>query len=192
VNILKSISILYLKHQFQRSTCVIFLQITPHNYFKLICCTPIDDQTVARHGPDARGPQLWPRHIMLACWLCRTSPLARRSIWLNQRKMLKKWWWRWGLNPCPDGRRVGDTRWSCLTSKTSWSNVFNIEYKLYICIYAFCKIKKYNHVGPGQHYGPRVQPKHGTTFLALTSIRSFLRPHWRNGLHSVWGCWIEQ
>ena len=48
----------------------------------------------------------------------------------------------------------------------------------------FCKIKKYIIVS-GQHYGPRLQPKHGTTFLALASIRSFLRPHWRNGLHGV-------
>jgi hypothetical protein len=37
-----SYSILYLKHQIQRSSCVIFLQITPHSYFKLICCTSID------------------------------------------------------------------------------------------------------------------------------------------------------
>jgi hypothetical protein len=36
------IYILYLKHQFQRSSCVIFLQITPHSYFKLICCTSIN------------------------------------------------------------------------------------------------------------------------------------------------------
>ena len=43
----------------------------------------------------------------------------------------------------------------------------------------FCKIKN-NRAGSGQHYGPRLQPKHGTTFLALASIRSFLRPHWRN------------
>jgi hypothetical protein len=49
----------------------------------------------------------------------------------------------------------------------------------------FCKIKKYNRVGSGQYYGPRLQPKHGTTFLALASIRSFLRPHWRNRLHGV-------
>jgi hypothetical protein len=48
----------------------------------------------------------------------------------------------------------------------------------YIYVYTFfCKIKKYNRVGPGQHYRPRLQPKHGTTFLALASIRSFLRPH---------------
>jgi hypothetical protein len=32
-------------------------------------------------------------------------------------------------------------QWSRLTSRTSWSIVFNIEYKLYICIYEFCKIK---------------------------------------------------
>jgi hypothetical protein len=49
----------------------------------------------------------------------------------------------------------------------------------------FCKIKKYNRVGPSQHYGPRLQPKHDTTFLALASIRSFLRPHLRNGLNGV-------
>jgi hypothetical protein len=85
----RKMSILYLNHQFQRSSCVIFLQITPHSYFKLIRCTPIDGQTVARHGPDARGPQLWPRHVMPACWLCRVSSLARRLIWLNQCKMLK-------------------------------------------------------------------------------------------------------
>jgi hypothetical protein len=84
-----SISILYLKYQFQRSFCIIFLQITPHSYFKLICYTSIDSQTAARYGPDVRGPQLWSRHVMPACWLCRTSPLARRPIWLNQRKMLK-------------------------------------------------------------------------------------------------------
>jgi type IV secretory pathway TraG/TraD family ATPase VirD4 len=35
-------TILYLKHQFQRSSCVIFLQITPHSYFKLIRYTSID------------------------------------------------------------------------------------------------------------------------------------------------------
>jgi hypothetical protein len=56
--VLISLSILYLKHQFQRSSRVIFLQITPHSYFKLIHCTLIDGQTAARHGPDARGPQL--------------------------------------------------------------------------------------------------------------------------------------
>jgi hypothetical protein len=61
------VSILYLKHQFQRSSCVIFLQITPHSYFKLIRCTPINSQTAAQHGPDTCGPQLWPRHIMPAC-----------------------------------------------------------------------------------------------------------------------------
>jgi hypothetical protein len=88
-NLFYHLSILYLKHQFQRSSRVIFLQITPHSYFKLICCTPTDDQTAAPHGPHGRGPQLWLRHVMSACWLCRTSPLARRPIWLNQRKMLK-------------------------------------------------------------------------------------------------------
>jgi hypothetical protein len=52
----------------------------PHSYFKLIRCTPIDDQTVARHGPDARGPQLWLSHVMPACWLCRASPLDCRPF----------------------------------------------------------------------------------------------------------------
>jgi hypothetical protein len=55
--------------------------------------------------------------------------------------------------------------------------VFNIEYKLYVCIYVFLQNKKYNRVGPDQHYGSRLQPKHDTTFLALASIRSFLRTH---------------
>jgi hypothetical protein len=41
--------VLYLKHQFQRSSRVIFLQITPHIYFKLIRCTPI-------YGADYDGP----------------------------------------------------------------------------------------------------------------------------------------
>jgi hypothetical protein len=36
------ISILYLKHQFQRSSCVIFSQITPYSYFKLISYMSID------------------------------------------------------------------------------------------------------------------------------------------------------
>jgi hypothetical protein len=45
--------LVYLKHQFQRSSRVIFLQRTPHSYFKLICCTSIDGQTAARHEPDA-------------------------------------------------------------------------------------------------------------------------------------------
>jgi hypothetical protein len=52
--------------KYQRSSRVIFSQITPHSYFKLICCTSIDGQT-ARHGPDARGSQLWPRYVMSAC-----------------------------------------------------------------------------------------------------------------------------
>jgi hypothetical protein len=62
--LLPYIYILYLKHQFQLSSRVIFLQITPHIYFKLIRYTPIDGQTAARHGPDARGQQLWPRHVL--------------------------------------------------------------------------------------------------------------------------------
>jgi hypothetical protein len=60
-------SILYLKYQFERSSRVIFLQINPHNYFKLIHCMSINGQTAVRHGPDARAPQLWPMHVMLAC-----------------------------------------------------------------------------------------------------------------------------
>jgi hypothetical protein len=36
-----------------------------------------------------------------------------------------------------------------------------------MCIYDFfVKIKKYNHVGPAQHYGPRLRPKHGTTLMS--------------------------
>jgi hypothetical protein len=42
-----------------------------------------------------------------------------------------------GLNPHPDERRVEDTGQSYLTSRTSCSVVYNIEYKLYICIYNF-------------------------------------------------------
>jgi hypothetical protein len=72
------ISILYIKHQFQWSSCVIFLQITPHSYFKLIRCTPIDGQTAPGTGQ---------------------------------------------------------------TPRTSCSDILNIEYKLYICIYVFCKIR---------------------------------------------------
>jgi hypothetical protein len=49
------------------SSCVIFLQMTPYSYFKLIRCTFIHGQTAARQGPDARGPQLWHRHVMAAC-----------------------------------------------------------------------------------------------------------------------------
>jgi hypothetical protein len=45
------------------------------------------------------------------------------------------------LNICPNRRWTEDTGWSCLTSETSCSNVFSIEYKLYICMYFFCKIK---------------------------------------------------
>jgi hypothetical protein len=41
---------LLLKHQFQRSSCVIFLQITSHSYFKLIRCTFIDSQTALGMG----------------------------------------------------------------------------------------------------------------------------------------------
>jgi hypothetical protein len=57
--------ILYLNHQFhqfQRSSRVIFLQITHYNYFKLICCTPIDGQTAVE--PNPRGPQLTSAHLI--------------------------------------------------------------------------------------------------------------------------------
>jgi hypothetical protein len=50
-NIYIYISILYLKHQFQRSSC-------PSQLFQINRCTPIDGQMVARHGPDAHGLQL--------------------------------------------------------------------------------------------------------------------------------------
>jgi hypothetical protein len=115
------ISLLYLKHQFQRSSRIIFLQTTPHIYFKLTHCTlvpsaqptstvqntplHIDGQMVVRHGPDAYGPLLWPRYGTPTCWLCGAGPLARRAIWLNQSKMLKKRCRRWGSNPRPDGDR---------------------------------------------------------------------------------------
>jgi hypothetical protein len=36
------------------------------------------------------------------------------------------------MNPHPNGRRVEDIERSCLTTKTSYSCVYNIEYKLYI------------------------------------------------------------
>jgi hypothetical protein len=41
--------------------------------------------------------------------------------------------------------------------------IFNIN-----CTYVymfFCKIKIYNRVGPGQHYGPRLRPKLSTTLM---------------------------
>jgi hypothetical protein len=62
--------------------------------------------------------------------------LARRAIWLNQHKMLKTVW-EVGINPRPDRRRVGDTRRSYLTSRTSCSGIYNIEYKMNTCIYDF-------------------------------------------------------
>jgi hypothetical protein len=70
------------------------------------------------------------------------------------------------LNPSPDGRRARDTMLSRLTSRTSRSIIFNIEYKLYICIYELCKIKKLNRVGPDQHYGPKIRPKHDMTIVS--------------------------
>jgi hypothetical protein len=41
------------------------------------------------------------------------------------------------LNAHPSGRRARNTRWSYLISRTSCLGVFNIKYKLYICIYIF-------------------------------------------------------
>jgi hypothetical protein len=45
-----------------------------------------------------------------------------------------------GFELMPDERMARDTKWSYLTSRTSCSYVFNIEYKLYIYI-PFYKIK---------------------------------------------------
>jgi hypothetical protein len=40
-----------------------------------------------------------------------------------------------GFEPThPDGRRVKNTKQSSLTSRTLCSGVYNIKYKLYICI----------------------------------------------------------
>jgi hypothetical protein len=155
----------------------------------------------ARHGLDTHRPQLWPTARARRPWATTLAqarpadlltvpgqPVSPSAHLIKSAKNVKKRCRRWDLNPCPDGRMTGDTGWSCLTSRTSLSDVFNIEYKLYICIYIFCKIKKYNRVEPEQHYGSRLQPKHDTSFLALASIRLFLRPHWRNGLNGVWGC----
>jgi hypothetical protein len=84
----KCLSILYLKHQFQRSSRVIFLQITPHSYFKLIRCTPIYGQTAAQHGADDRGPQLWSMHVMSACWLCAWGGIRTHALMEQERKTL--------------------------------------------------------------------------------------------------------
>jgi hypothetical protein len=100
------LSILYLKHQFQRLSHAIFLQITPHSYFKLTWCTlqmakqqPGTGQTPAGHnsGPDtSRRPADYVRP-------------AHRPIWLNQRKLLKTMeevgfkpmpWWKKGGKHC--------------------------------------------------------------------------------------------
>jgi hypothetical protein len=48
---------------------------------------------------------------------------------------VKSWCKSWGLHPHPHGKRLEDTRRSCLASRTSYFDVYNIEYKLYICIY---------------------------------------------------------
>jgi hypothetical protein len=40
--------------------------------------------------------------------------------------------------------------------------ILNINYTY---IYDFCKIKKNNHAGLGQHYGPRLQPKYRTSLV---------------------------
>jgi hypothetical protein len=60
------------------------------------------------------------------------------------------------LNPHPDGRRVEETRRSCLTSRISCSSFYNIKYKLYICIYdVFFKIIVPGRVSTmGRAYGP--------------------------------------
>jgi hypothetical protein len=71
-------------------------------------------------------------HVLLIVPSWPVSP----TIWLNQHKMLKTME-NVGFKPHPDGKRVGDTRCSRLTSRISYSCVFNIEYKLYICIYDF-------------------------------------------------------
>jgi hypothetical protein len=52
------ISILYLKHL---SSCVIFLQITPHSYFKLIRCTSIN----AKRRPTRATTMAHARHAGL-------------------------------------------------------------------------------------------------------------------------------
>jgi hypothetical protein len=55
----------------------------------------------------------------------------------TQRKIFKKRCSRWGLNPHPNGRRMKNIVQNCLTSRTLCSVAYNIEYKLYICIYDF-------------------------------------------------------
>jgi hypothetical protein len=52
-----------------------FLQITPHNYFKLIRCTSIDAK---RRPTRARCSMMHAGHNYGTG--CRASPLARRSI----------------------------------------------------------------------------------------------------------------
>jgi hypothetical protein len=74
-------------------------------------------------GPTPAGRSFGPG--TLACWPCRAGSLARRGIWLNQRKMLKNNAEGWDLNPCPNRRRTWDTEWSHLTSITSCSDVIN-------------------------------------------------------------------
>jgi hypothetical protein len=66
-------SILYLKHQFQRSSCIIFFTNNPSQLFQINPLHAYRWPNGARHGPDARGPQLWPRHVMSACLLCRPA-----------------------------------------------------------------------------------------------------------------------
>jgi hypothetical protein len=62
----RTISILYLKHQFQRSSCVIFLQITPHSYFKLIWCTSIDAKRCPTRARCTRATTMaHARHVSL-------------------------------------------------------------------------------------------------------------------------------
>jgi hypothetical protein len=68
-------SILYLKHQFQRLSCVIFLQITPHSYFKLIRCTSID----TKRRPTRPTTMAQARHV---CLLTVSGQPVSLSIYL--------------------------------------------------------------------------------------------------------------
>jgi hypothetical protein len=68
----RAYSILYLKHQFQRSSRVIFLQINPHGYFKLTCCTCGGQIS---HGSTGRLKDLWKG--------IRLTPFPNWFWWLN-------------------------------------------------------------------------------------------------------------
>ena len=73
---------------------------------------------------------------------------------------VKKRCTRWGLNSHPDERRMRDTRRISLTNRTLCPDIYNIEYKLYICIYDFLKNKKIIISGrastTGRGYGPSI------------------------------------